>query len=241
MTSVAARPRPLPLPREGNYRWVTLWGLPLRVMHWTSALAIVVLAVTGLYIGKPFFINGGDTSAHFLMGWVRFIHFAAAAVLVMTAIVRAYWLFAGNQYERIKALFPFTRKDQRNLFRQAKAYVMIRPEEAPAYLGHNPLQQMSYTSLYLVALFQVVSGFALYGQSNPDGIFFKAFNWIGPLFGGMPEVRFLHHIATWVFAIYLPVHIYFAIRSDVLDRNSAISSMITGGKMVPADETFEDE
>ena len=66
----------------------------------------MVLAVTGLYIGRPYFVTSGEASAHFLMGWVRFIHFAAAAVLVMTAIVRVYWLFMGNRYERLAALFP---------------------------------------------------------------------------------------------------------------------------------------
>jgi Ni/Fe-hydrogenase b-type cytochrome subunit len=233
--------RPQPLRREGDYRWVALWGIPLRVMHWASALSIVVLAVTGLYIGKPYFVNGGDTGAHFLMGWVRFVHFLAAAILVMTAIVRAYWLFAGNQYERLRALFPFSRKDQVNLIKQAKAYATLRMETAPVYLGHNPMQQMSYTGLYLVAIFQVVSGFALYGQANPTGIFYRTLNWIGPVFGGMPEVRFLHHIFTWAFAIYLPIHIYFAIRSDVLERNSAISSMFSGGKIVPTGHKFEDE
>ena len=64
------------LPRTGNYRWVPLWGLPLRVMHWVAAVCIVVLAVTGLYIGKPYFMTGGEASSHFLMGWVRFLHSA---------------------------------------------------------------------------------------------------------------------------------------------------------------------
>ena len=44
--------RPTPKP-TGNYRWVYLWGWPLRAMHWLAALAIVVLAVTGFYIGRP--------------------------------------------------------------------------------------------------------------------------------------------------------------------------------------------
>lgn len=240
MTSVASGPR-RPLPREGDLRWVSLWGMPLRIMHWAAALSIVALAVTGLYIGKPYFVTGGDTGSHFLMGWMRFIHFVAAGVLVMTGFVRVYWLFAGNQYERLPALFPLSQRDRRNLFKQAWSYLTIQPEKAPAYLGHNPLQQLSYTGLYFVALFQVISGFALYGQSNPSGIFYRAFNWIGPLFGGMPEVRFLHHIFTWAFAIYLPLHIYFAIRADVLERNSSISSIFTGGKIVPKDRKFEDE
>lgn len=229
------------LPRTGDYRWVTLWGVPIRVMHWAAAISIVTLAVTGLYIGKPYFMTGGEASSHFLMGWMRFLHFTAAGVLVMTALVRIYWLFAGNRYERWTALIPYHPREIRNLFRQGWAYVLVRPEKAPPYLGHNPLQQLSYTGLYAVAAVQVITGFALYGQYNSAGIFYRMFNWIGPLVGGMPNVRFLHHEMTWIFAIYLPVHIYLSVRADVLEHNSTISSIVTGGRMVPADATFEDD
>ncbi len=40
------------------------------------------------------------------MGCARLAHFIAAGVLVATAVVRVYWLFAGNQFERLTALFP---------------------------------------------------------------------------------------------------------------------------------------
>ncbi len=244
--SASAPPRaghapPAPLPRSGDYRWVTLWGVPLRTMHWLAALCIVVLAVTGLYIGKPYFMTTGQASSHYLMGWMRFLHFAAAGVFVMTAIIRAYWLFAGNRYERWKALFPIRLRDWRDLFRQAKSYALVQPEKAPRYLGHNPLQQLSYTGLYAVAALQVVTGFALYGQYDATSIFYRAFNWIGPLFGGMPNVRFVHHEMTWVFAIYVPIHVYLSLRADVLEHNSTISSMVSGGRIVPADEHFVDD
>jgi Ni/Fe-hydrogenase 1 B-type cytochrome subunit len=229
------------LPREGEYRWVTLWGKPLRAMHWIAALAIVVLAVTGLYIGKPYFMTGGDTSQHFLMGWVRFTHFAAAAALVMTAIVRVYWLFRGNQFERHRALLPLGRKAFKDVALQAKSYLLIRPDEAPRYLGHNPLQQFSYTMLYGVAALQVITGFALYGQAEPGGFFFTTLGWVAPLLGGIQAVRFAHHVLTWVFLIFIPVHIYLAVRADILEHNTAISSMISGGRMVSAGSRFEDE
>ena len=90
-------------PAEGGFKWVYLWGAPLRVMHWAAAGSIATLVVTGLYIGKPFFITGGEASSHYLMGTTRFVHFVAATVLVMTAIVRGYWLIAGNKYERLFA------------------------------------------------------------------------------------------------------------------------------------------
>ena len=40
-------------------------------MHWIAAACVVVLMVTGFYIGRPYFMTSGEASAHFLMGWVR--------------------------------------------------------------------------------------------------------------------------------------------------------------------------
>ena len=209
-------------------------------MHWAAALAIVVLAVTGLYVGRPYFVTGGSEAADpFVMGWVRFVHFAAAAVLVMTAIVRVYWLFAGNKFERLPALFPLRARDWANMWRQVKFYMLVE-EHPPHYLGHNPMQQLSYTAVYLLAGLMVVSGFAMYGQSNPAGIFYKVFNWVGIVAGGMPVVRFVHHVATWAFLIFIPIHIYLALRADNLERSGVISSIITGGRFVPSDEKFID-
>ena len=228
-------------PPSGDYHWVYLWEWPIRAMHWLAGGSILVLAVTGLYIGKPYFVTGGDTSAHFLMGWMRAVHFGGAAVLVSTAIVRVYWLFAGNKFECWPALFPVRPRDWVNLVRQVKYYLLIQPDRAPHYLGHNPLQQLSYTALYGVALLQVVTGFALYGQADPGGFFFRTLGWVGPLFGGMPIVRFVHHVATWVFLSFIPIHVYLAMRADLLERGGAISSIISGGRFVPAGQRFIDE
>ena len=227
-------------PPSGEYHWIYLWQWPIRAMHWIAVVCLLTLIVTGLYIGKPYFMTGGEASAHFLMGTVRFLHFAAAAILVATAIIRGYWLFAGNRFERLPALFPVRGRDWVNMVKQVKFYLMIQPEKAPHYLGHNPLQQLSYTFVYLLAAFMVISGFALYGQADPGGFFFRAFGWIGPLFGGMQVVRFLHHVATWLFLTFIPIHVYLAVRSDLLERTGTMSSIVSGGRFVPADEKFID-
>lgn len=229
------------LVESGDYKWVYLWGWPVRAMHWIAAGCLVVLVVTGLYIGKPYFITGGDTGSHFLMGWMRFAHFTAAAVFVATGIVRVYWLFAGNKFERLPALFPVRPRDWVNMVKQVKFYLMIRPEQAPHYLGHNPLQQLSYTGIYLVALIMVVTGFTLYGQSDPSGIFYRATAWLVPLLGGLQMIRFIHHVLTWVFLIFIPIHIYLTIRADIMERAGAVSSIVTGGRFVPAKHDFIDE
>jgi Ni/Fe-hydrogenase b-type cytochrome subunit len=228
-------------PPSGAYQWVYLWEWPIRAMHWLAALSILVLAITGLYIGRPYFVVGGDTASHFVMGWVRFTHFTAAAVLVMTGIVRLYWLFAGNKFERWIALFPVRPRDWVNMFRQVKFYLMIQPEKAPQYIGHNPMQQLSYTGMYLVAAVMVISGFVLYGQSNPDGFFFHVFGWIAPLVGGIQIVRFVHHVLTWAFLIFIPIHVYLTLRADLLERAGVVSSIITGGRFVDTSHHHVDD
>jgi len=230
------------LAASGEYRWVYLWSWPIRAMHWIAAISLVTLALTGFFIGRPYFMAGGEAGSPYVMGTVRFVHYVAAALLVMTGIVRLYWLFAGNKFERWRALFPVMPKDIRNLLRQMKHYAMLdKHGQEPHYLGHNPLQQFSYTGIYFLALLEIVTGFALYGQSNPGGFFFTVFGWLGPLFGGMQVLRFVHHVTSWAFLIFIPIHVYLATRADVLERAGSISSIITGGRFVAAKQRFVDE
>lgn len=225
---------------RGDFIWVYLWGAPLRVMHWIAALCVVALIISGLYIGRPYFGSSGEASSHFMMGRFRFLHFTAAAVIVMTGIVRVYWLFAGNAFERLPAMFPLTPRNLRNMRNVAKSYVNFQSEEQPHFVGHNPLAQWAYTGLYLIVITMVVTGFSLYGQSNPGGFIFGAFAWVPSLFGGLQSVRLVHHALMWAFLIFLPIHVYLTIRADYMERAGGVSSMLTGGRFVASHLKFED-
>ena len=225
---------------RGNFTWVYVWGAPLRAMHWIAAICIIVLIVTGFYIGRPYFMTTGEASSHYLMGRVRFTHFTAAAVLVMTGIVRVYWLIAGNKYERLSALFPVTPRNLKRAWRNAVDYLTFRPSREPGLVGHEPLQQFAYTLLYLVVVVMAITGFTMYGQSNPEGAIFRFFSWVPPLLGGLQGVRLVHHLLTWYFIIFALVHVYFVIRSDYVERVGRVSSMITGGRYVSTDEQYDD-
>ena len=222
-----------------EHRWVYLWHWPIRAMHWLAALSIVTLTVTGLYIGRPFFM-AGSPSTSFVMQWVRLAHFIAAGVLVATAVVRTYWLIAGNRFERLPALFPVRGRDWANLWRMIKYYLMIHPERAPRYLGHNPLQQLFYTLTYAIAGIMVVTGFVLFGQANPSGLMMHTFGRLAPLVGGMQMVRVIHHAATWYFPMFFIFHVYLAVRADLLERSGAMSSMVSGGRFVPVEDQYAD-
>lgn len=225
---------------SGNFRWVYIWHWPIRAMHWAAGVSILLLIITGFAIGRPYFFPQGQMSGGFFIGWMRFLHFLSAGVLVATAIVRVYWLLAGNKYERFPALFPVRKRDWVNLFQQVKFYLMIHPERAPHYIGHNPLQQFAYTTVYGIGLIMVITGFAMYGQANPGGLIRAMTLWVPQLFGGMQVVRLVHHVLTWFFLIFVPIHIYLAIRADLLERAGTISSIISGGRFVSKDEEYVD-
>ena len=224
-----------------QYRWVYLWRWPLRVTHWISAACIVALAITGLYIGSPYMSTWGEASGHFLMGKVRFAHFLAAAIIVGAAILRMYWLFAGGRYASWRALFPVYPRDWRNLVRMVKHYLLVHQERMPHYLGHHPLQQLSYTIIYLIVIVQVLTGFSLYGLADPGGLIHGLFDWVGRALGGYQNARFLHHALTWLLVTFIPLHVYLAFRADVVEREGEMSSIFSGGRFVRADIQFEDE
>ena len=229
-------------PLGGGYpehRWVYLWHWPIRAMHWAAAISIVTLVVTGLWIGRPYFLSVGP-SPNFGLQWVRLVHFIAAGVLVATAIVRVYWLFAGNRFERLPALFPVRKSDWVNLVKMVKFYLMIHPERSPRYLGHNPLQQLAYTFTYVVAGIMVVTGFIMFGEANPHGFFMHTVGQLAPYLGGFQGVRVIHHVATWYFPFFIILHVYLAIRADLLERSGTMSSIVSGGRFVPTDEHYAD-
>jgi Ni/Fe-hydrogenase b-type cytochrome subunit len=131
-------------------------------------------------------------------------------------------------------------RDLRNMVEMIKYYLLIRPERVPRYLGHNPLQQLAYTAVYGAALVMVVTGFAMYGQADPGGLFYRWFNWVNLVLGGQPITRFVHHVLTWFFLVFIPIHVYLAIRADALERTGTISSIVSGGRFVPVGEEFVD-
>ena len=50
-----------------------IWELPVRWSHWVNVTSIVILAVTGFFIGTP--VSFGSSASDFTMGWIRFVHF----------------------------------------------------------------------------------------------------------------------------------------------------------------------
>jgi Ni/Fe-hydrogenase 1 B-type cytochrome subunit len=65
---------------------VYVYEAPVRLWHWVNATAITLLFVTGYLIGSPPPSLNGEPSAHYLFGWIRFIHFSCGQIMAVGII-----------------------------------------------------------------------------------------------------------------------------------------------------------
>jgi len=213
-------------PRKAIY----VFEAPVRIWHWLHALSIVVLAVTGYLIANPLPSIGGEPSQHFLMGNLRMIHFIAGYVFGIGFAVRLYWGIVGNKYSRELLYLPVWRKAWwKDLWQELLYYLFLR-REAPPSVAHNALAQSAmWVFNTLLGLFLICTGFALYGEGLGLGSWADNwFGWVVPLLGGSQSVRMWHLFSMWLIIAFAIVHIYMAIRADVMGRQSSVSTIING-------------
>ncbi len=209
---------------------VYVFEAPVRVWHWVHALSVVVLSITGYLIANPLPSIGGEASEHFLMGNLRLVHFIAGYVFTIGFVVRVYWGFVGNRYSREFLYLPVWRGDWwRGLFDEIGYYLFLR-KRSKRSLGHNPLAQAAmWLFNFVLGIFMIVSGFALYSEGLGLGSWADAlFGWAIPLFGGAQNLRMLHILGMWLFIAFAIIHIYMAVRADIMRRQSSVSAIISG-------------
>lgn len=210
---------------------VYVYEAPIRLWHWINALAIVVLGITGYFIGSPLPTLSGEPSDHFLMGYIRFAHFAAAYILIIGFIGRIYWAFVGNSHAREIFLPPiFRRAFWSGVLHETKWYLFLS-KEPRKYTGHNPLAVLAMHIMFVWGIiFMIITGFALYGEGTGPGSWAHSLFtvWVIPLFGQSMDVHTWHHFGMWLIVLFVMIHIYVAIREDIMSRQTLVSSMISG-------------
>lgn len=216
---------------------VYVYEAPLRIWHWVNALSIVVLMVTGYFIGKPLPSMSGEASDIYLMGYIRFFHFAAAYVFMIGFLFRIYWAIVGNEHARQLFIVPITSSVfWHGVWHELKWYLFIA-KEPKKYIGHNPLAIIAqHVLLVWGTVFMIITGLALYGEgagmSSWQYTYFSS--WVIPLFGQSLDVHAWHRLIMWVLICFIIVHIYVAVREDIMSRQSLISTMVSGWR------TFKD-
>ena len=219
--------------RGRQVRSIYVYEAPVRLWHWINALAMVVLAVTGYFIGTPLPTQPGEAATHFLMGYIRFAHFAAAYIFAVGLLGRIYWAFVGNRHARQIFMLPITNKHWwSEVFFEVRWYLFLE-KHPKKYVGHNPMAQlMMFFFFTVLAVGMVFTGFAIYSEGAGLGSWQDSlFGWVIPALGGSMQVHNLHRLGMWIMMTFAIVHIYAAIREDIMSRQSLISTMISGWRM----------
>ncbi|MFZ1108111.1 MAG: Ni/Fe-hydrogenase, b-type cytochrome subunit [Rhodomicrobium sp.] len=216
---------------QGFQSAIYVYQFPVRIWHLTNAFAIAVLAVTGYFIASPLPSMPGQASDHFLMGYIRFAHFTAAYILIIGFVVRVYWAFVGNSHSREIFLLPLG--DPRwwdDVMHEFKRYLFLE-KVARKYVGHNPIATISIHIMFVWGiLFMIFTGLALYGEgegmSSWQYLLFSS--WIVPLFGNPQDVHTYHHLVAWGIVIFVIIHVYGAVRDELLGNQSIMSTIVSG-------------
>jgi thiosulfate reductase cytochrome b subunit len=200
---------------------IYLHPLPLRIWHWVNALMVMVLIITGIELRIPGIAalppNNTPLLVHKFAGWAMTVSFVVWLV---------YGLISGN----LSRHFMIRRRDLKGVFRQAKFYLfsIFRGEENPFRPSpdekFNPLQKLAYEAI--MCIFTPV--LVITGVLFSDILFLRKYIL---LLNGVKVLDAIHVMGTYVFVLYLVIHIYMS----TLGRKatSHIKAMIVGYEEEP--------
>lgn len=213
---------------ETKYKPVYEFSGLTRIFHWIRAFAIFALIATGFYLAYPFLSANPQYDVYSLS---RIWHVIIGFALISVSIFRIYlFIFAKEcQIER-RSFLDFI--NPIIWIKILKTYLLLggHPHNKGAY---NPLQLATYIGLMLLIIAISLTGLILYAHVYHEGLGGFIMSFTRPLevlFGGIANVRLVHHILTWAFIIFIPIHIYMASWNAVKFPGSGIDTIISGLK-----------
>lgn len=217
----------------------------VRVTHWLTAIAFLLLLITGaeIIISHPRFYWGetGNVNMPPLFsfhipssratvptgygyvlpdqnGWSRYLHFQSAWLLVLTGLVYAAFGLIKGHFRR--NLFPtLSELSPGKLVRAIAGHLRFRPSEEDAW-SYNLIQRLTYLCVIFV-LFPLV---ILTGLSMSPG-FNSAIPFVVTFWGGRQSARTLHFFVSVLLVLFLVVHVFMVFLAGFRTRMRA---MITG-------------
>jgi len=216
------------------------------VTHWLTVVAFIALLVTGveIVVSHPRFYWGETgnvtmrpwftipipssrgsvpTGYGFEMpdqnGWSRYLHFEAAWLLVLTALVYGIYILGSGHLKR--NLLPGRADRTWRAYRDVMMrYLRRAPPDAAEAHAYNAVQRAAYVMVIFI-LFPLVIWTGLALSPGFDSAFPMAVN----LLGGRQSARTLHFFVSGFLVLFLVVHVTMIYLAGFRSRMRA---MITG-------------
>lgn len=224
-------------PGERIYLVVRTRSIFACLLHWILFTAIMVLAVTGLYIGDPeYYFGRGEAWQAFAMANMRTIHMVAGFTVIAVLLMRFYLSFTSGCHFDLKQILP-TWSNISGAVKLAKFFVTLRGPHAH-YRFVNPLGGIGVFMMILFMAAQVVTGVLLFLPGADPGAWGWAMGiggWLERVLGGQQEVRVIHHLAMYLLMATVVIHVYMQIWKGCFFPEADIASIIAGYKVFPRD------
>jgi Ni/Fe-hydrogenase 1 B-type cytochrome subunit len=214
---------------------VYVWEAPVRITHWLIAFSIVVLSVTGFYIGRPFISVPGPAGQSFVMGWMKVIHGYTAYVFILAVLTRVIWMFTGNKYSHWDKFIPVHRSRIHGFWPTIEFYLFAL-RKPPGFVGHNPVAGATYALVFGLYFVAIATGLMLRGASADPDSFLRWFTSMSPLVGGLYVARWIHHVVMWLLLGFAVHHVYSSVLMSTVEANATVESIFSGYKFVPRED-----
>jgi thiosulfate reductase cytochrome b subunit len=224
--------------------------LATRLWHWTNALTILVMLMSGLMIlnAHPRLYWGHYGSDHdeawlvlaamedtAFPGWMtipsdysladaRLWHLAFAWLLVLAFTAYLIW---GLVRGHIRRRLHITRAEwsPRHILHDIGEHARLRFPTGAAALDYNVLQKLAYGGVLFVLIPAIIlSGLAMAPALD------AAWPWLVDLFGGRQSARSIHFIAAMGLVLFFVAHIVMVVLAGPINE---VRSMLTGCYRLP--------
>ncbi len=191
-----------------------------RFWHWSQALLIFFLALTGLEIHGTYKIFGFEN----VVAW----HNIAAWAFLVLIVFTIFWHFVTGEW---KQYIPTTKflKAQFSYYISGIFKGAPHPTHKTIYNKFNPLQRFIYLGLKLLVIpVMVLTGFIYMFYSYPNN----------PIqLGGLTPIAYLHTIGAFILLAFVIAHVYLTTTGD--KPLTSIKAMLTGWEVIDIDEKEE--
>jgi thiosulfate reductase cytochrome b subunit len=198
-----------------------LHPLPIRIMHWTNAVAILIMISSGWKIYNDDVLFGwlhfpdAITLGHWAQHGLQW-HFFGMWILVLNGGAYVTYGFVTGRFRRM--LLPIRLRDLVADISDALRFRLAHDD--PTH--YNAVQRLLYIGILLVGVLIVISGLVLWKPIQ--------FSELATLFGNFQNARLVHFLCMTAIVLFLLVHVTLA-----LIVPQTLVAMVTGGPAV--DET----
>jgi thiosulfate reductase cytochrome b subunit len=196
-----------------------LHPLPLRIMHWTNAVAIFIMIGSGWKIYNDDVILGflhfpdslviGKWAQHGLQ-W----HFFGMWIFVLNGLAYLAYGIATGRFRR--KLFPISLRELLATIGDALRFRLAHDD----LTHYNAVQKILYLGVILAGVLIVISGLALWKPVQ--------FSEFADLFGTFQTIRVVHFLCMSAIVGFIVVHVSLALLVP-----QSLVAMLRGGPIVP--------